>query len=245
MCIKVNEKDFKTIHHELGHDYYYLAYNQNSYLYRNSANDGFHEAVGDTLSLSITPRYLVQIGLLPSEPDPAGDIGLLLKAALDKVAFAPFGLLVDQWRWKVFSGEVGPEGYNPLWWQLRRKYQGISAPNDRPSDAFDPGAKFHVSNNFPYARYLLANVLQFQFFRAMCDIAGNEGPVHRCSFYGSKEAGSRLKTMLEMGRSRPWPEALEALTGSSQIDASAMLDYFAPLQQWLDRQNAGRQCGWN
>jgi peptidyl-dipeptidase A len=186
----------------------------------------------------------VQIGLLPSEPDPAGDIGLLLKAALDKVAFAPFGLLVDQWRWKVFAGEVGPDGYNPLWWQLRREYQGISAPNDRPPDAFDPGAKFHVPGNFPYARYLLANVLQFQFFRAMCDISGNEGPIHRCSFYGSKEAGSRLKAMLEMGRSKPWPEALEALTGSSQIDASAMLDYFAPLQQWLDRQNAGRQCGW-
>jgi len=245
MCIKVNEEDFKTIHHELGHDYYYLAYNQQSYLYRYSANDGFHEAVGDTLSLSITPRYLVQIGLLPSEPDSAGDIGLLLKAALDKVAFAPFGLLVDQWRWKVFSGEVGPEGYNQLWWQLRREYQGISAPNDRPPDAFDPGAKFHVPANFPYARYLLANVLQFQFFRAMCDIAGNEGPVHRCSFYRSEEAGSRLKTMLEMGRSQPWPKALEALTGSSQVEASAMLDYFAPLQEWLDRQNAGRQCGWD
>jgi peptidyl-dipeptidase A len=245
MCIKINEKDFKTIHHELGHDYYYLAYKQQSYLYRYSANDGFHEAVGDTLSLSMTPKYLVQIGLLQAEPDPEGDIGLLLKAALDKVAFAPFSLLVDQWRWKVFAGEVGPEGYNQLWWQLRRQYQGISAPNDRPPDAFDAGAKFHVPGNFPYARYLLANVLQFQFFRAMCDIAGNEGPIHRCSFYGSTKAGARLNTMLEMGRSQPWPVALEALTGSAQIDASAMLDYFAPLQQWLDQQNAGRQCGWN
>jgi len=244
MCINVTEADFRTIHHELGHDYYYLSYNRHSYLYRYNANDSFSEAFGDTLALSITPKYLVQIGLLQSEPDTAGDIGLLLKSALDKVVFAPFGLLVDQWRWNVFAGEVGPEGYNRLWWQLREKYQGVSAPNDRPADAFDPGAKFHVSANFPYARYLLANVLQFQFLRALCNIAGDSGPIHRCSIYGSKPAGERLRAMLEMGRSKPWPDALEALTGSRQVDASAMLDYFAPLQEWLDRQNAGRQCGW-
>ncbi len=245
MCIKVDDEDFRTIHHELGHNYYQRAYNQESYLYRDSANDGFHEAVGDTLSLSTTPRYLVQIGLLEKEPDAAGDIGLLMKKALEKIAFTPFGLMVDRWRWKVFAGEVGPEGYNELWWQLRKQYQGVSAPNDRPPDAFDAGAKYHVPGNTPYSRYFLANVLQFQFFRALCDIAGNKGPIHRCSFYGSKEAGARLNAMLEMGKSQPWPVALEALTGSRQIDAAAMLDYFAPLQQWLDQQNAGRQCGWN
>jgi peptidyl-dipeptidase A len=245
MCIKVNDVDFRTIHHELGHNYYQRAYNRQSYLYRDSANDGFHEAVGDTLSLSTTPRYLVQIGLLEQEPEAAGDMGLLMKKALEKIAFTPFGLMVDQWRWKVFAGEVGPEGYNELWWRLRKEYQGVSAPNDRPPDAFDAGAKYHVPGNTPYSRYFLANVLQFQFFRAMCDIAGNEGPIHRCSFYGSKEAGAQLNAMLEMGKSQPWPVALEALTGSAQMDAAAMLDYFAPLQQWLDQQNAGRQCGWN
>ena len=244
MCIKINEQDFKIIHHELGHDYYFLAYNQHSYLYRYSANDGFSEAVGDTLSLSITPRYLVQKGLLETEPDAGGDIGLLLKAALEKIAFAPFGLMVDQWRWKVFAGEVGPEGYNRLWWKLRGQYQGISAPDDRPPDAFDAGAKFHVPGNYPYSRYFIANILQFQFFRALCHFAGNEGPIHRCSFYDNKEAGARLNAMLELGRSKPWPVALEALTGSRQMDATAILDYFAPLQQWLDQQNAGRQCGW-
>jgi peptidyl-dipeptidase A len=245
MCIKVNDVDFRTIHHELGHNYYQRAYNRQSYLYRDSANDGFHEAVGDTLSLSTTPKYLVQIGLLEQEPEAAGDIGLLMKKALEKIAFTPFGLMVDQWRWKVFAGEVGPEGYNELWWQLREEYQGVSAPGDRPPDAFDAGAKYHVPGNTPYSRYFLANVLQFQFFRALCDMAGNEGPIHRCSFYGSKEAGARLNAMLEMGQSQPWPKALEALTGSAQMDAAAMLDYFAPLQQWLDQQNAGRQCGWN
>ncbi len=246
MCIKVNDVDFRTIHHELGHNFYQRAYNRQSYLYRDSANDGFHEAVGDTLSLSTTPKYLVQIGLLEKEPDATGDIGLLMKKALEKIAFTPFGLMVDQWRWKVFAGEVGPEAYNQLWWQLRQQYQGVSAPNDRPPDAFDAGAKYHVPGNTPYSRYFLANVLQFQFFRAMCDIAGNEGPIHRCSFYGSKEAGARLNAMLEMGKSQPWPVALKALTGSAQIDAAAMLDYFAPLRQWLDQQNAGRQCGgWN
>ena len=244
MCIDVNAEDFKTIHHELGHNYYQRAYKNESYLYRTSANDGFHEAVGDTLSLSITPEYLAQIGLLDEVPDASGDLGLLMQQALEKIAFLPFGLMVDQWRWKVFAGEVGPDGYNDLWWQLREKYQGVAAPSERPADAFDPGAKYHVPGNTPYTRYFLAHILQFQFHRALCEIAGNEGPVHRCTIYGSRQAGERLNAMLEMGRSKPWPEALEAMTGSPQMDATAILDYFAPLKAWLDEQNAGRQCGW-
>jgi len=244
MCIDVNAEDFKTIHHELGHNYYQRAYKNESYLYRTSANDGFHEAVGDTLSLSITPEYLAQIGLLDEVPDASGDLGLLMQQALEKIAFLPFGLMVDQWRWKVFAGEVGPDGYNDLWWQLREKYQGVAAPSQRPVDAFDPGAKYHVPGNTPYTRYFLAHILQFQFHRALCEIAGNEGPVHRCTIYGSRQAGERLNAMLEMGRSKPWPEALEAMTGSPQMDATAILDYFAPLKAWLDEQNAGRQCGW-
>jgi peptidyl-dipeptidase A len=244
MCIDVNAEDFKTIHHELGHNYYQRAYKEQTHLYRNSANDGFHEALGDTLSLSITPAYLTQIGLLESEPDASGDIGLLMVQALEKIAFLPFGLVVDQWRWRVFAGEVGPEGYNELWWQLREQYQGVGAPNERPADAFDPGAKYHVPGNTPYSRYFLATILQFQFHRALCETAGFEGAIHRCTIYGSKQAGERLQAMMEMGRSRPWPEALEVLTGSREMDASAILDYFAPLQAWLDEQNAGRQCGW-
>lgn len=244
MCIDVNAEDFKVIHHELGHNYYQRAYKGESYLYRNSANDGFHEAVGDTLSLSITPQYLVKLGLIEAEPDASGDIDLLMKQALEKIAFLPFGLLVDQWRWKVFAGEVGPDGYNDLWWQLREQYQGVAAPNERPADAFDPGAKYHVPGNTPYTRYFLAHILQFQFHQALCEIAGNEGPIHRCSIYGSKQAGERLNAMLEMGRSKPWPDALAALTGSPEMDATAILDYFAPLQAWLDEQNADRQCGW-
>ncbi|NND57809.1 MAG: M2 family metallopeptidase [Xanthomonadales bacterium] len=244
MCIDVNAEDFNTIHHELGHNYYQRAYKDKSYLYRSSANDGFHEAVGDTLSLSITPEYLAQLDLLEQVPDASGDLGLLMNQALGKIAFLPFGLMVDQWRWKVFAGEVGPEGYNDLWWQLREQYQGVRAPRERPADAFDPGAKYHVPGNTPYTRYFLAHILQFQFHRALCEIAGNEGPIHRCSIYNSEAAGERLNAMLEMGRSRPWPEALEALTGSPEMDATAILDYFAPLQAWLDEQNTGRQCGW-
>jgi peptidyl-dipeptidase A len=244
MCIDVNAEDFKTIHHELGHNYYQRAYKDKSYLYRTSANDGFHEAVGDTLSLSITPEYLAQLGLLDEVPDASGDLGLLMKQALGKIAFLPFGLMVDQWRWKVFAGEAGPEVYNELWWRLREHYQGVAAPNERPADAFDPGAKYHVPMNMPYTRYFLAHILQFQFHRSLCEIAGNEGPIHRCSIYGSKQAGERLNAMLEMGRSRPWPEALEALTGSPEMDATAILDYFTPLQDWLDEQNKGRECGW-
>jgi len=244
MCIKVNAEDFKTIHHELGHNYYQRAYNKQDYLYRNSANDGFHEAVGDTIALSITPEYLQKIGLLENLPGASGDIALLMKRALEGIAFLPFGLMVDQWRWQVFAGEAGPEAYNDLWWQLREKYQGVKAPDERPSNAFDPGAKYHVPGNTPYTRYFLARILQFQFHRSLCEIAGDEGPIHHCSIYGNKQAGERLNAMLEMGRSQPWPDELEALTGQRDMDATAILDYFAPLKHWLDEQNQGRQCGW-
>jgi peptidyl-dipeptidase A len=244
MCIDIDEEDFTTIHHELGHNYYQRAYSGKSYLYRDGAHDGFHEAVGDAITLSITPEYLVSIGLLDKEPDGSGDIGLLMKQALETVVFMPFGLLVDKWRWKVFSGEVSADGYNRLWWELRASYQGISAPNERPAEAFDPGAKYHVSANTPYSRYFMAEVLKFQFHRALCEIAGDQGPIHRCSIHGSTQAGQKLNAMLEMGASRPWPEALETLSGNREMDATAMLDYFAPLQKWLDEQNEGRQCGW-
>lgn len=244
MCIQVNAEDFQTIHHELGHNYYQRAYNDKTYLFRNSANDGFHEAVGDTIALSVTPPYLVDLGFLDEEPPASKDIGLLLRDALDKVAFLPFGLLIDQWRWKVFSGEIGPEEYNAGWWELREKYQGITPPVARSEADFDPGAKYHIPGNTPYTRYFLAAILQFQFHRALCDAAGYEGPLNRCTIYGSEDAGELLEEMLALGQSRPWPEALEAVTGSPQMDATAILDYFAPLAEWLDGQNEGRQCGW-
>ena len=244
MCIDINEEDFSTIHHELGHNFYQRAYNQQPFLYRNSANDGFHEALGDAIALSVTPSYLVKIGLLGQEPSADADIGLLLKMALDKVAFVPFGLLIDQWRWKVFSGEVPPAQYNQAWWKLRAKYQGIAPPVARSEADFDPGAKYHVPANTPYARYFLAHILQFQFHRALCQAAGWDGPLNRCSIFDNQEAGRRLIEMMEMGASRPWPDALEVVTGQRQMDATAMLDYFAPLQKWLEEQNSGRQCGW-
>ncbi|MCL1137443.1 M2 family metallopeptidase [Shewanella pneumatophori] len=246
MCIQKTAEDFTVIHHELGHNFYQRAYKNQPFIFKNSANDGFHEAIGDTVALSITPNYLKQIGLLDEVPDASKDIGLLLKQALDKVAFMPFGLMIDQWRWKVFSGEITPEQYNQAWWELREKYQGVKAPIARSEADFDPGAKYHVPGNVPYTRYFLAHILQFQFHKSLCEIAGDNGPVHRCSIYGNKEAGAKLNTMLEMGQSQPWPEALAAVTGTKEMDAKAVLDYFAPLQTWLDEQNsaANRQCGW-
>jgi len=246
MCIKKNADDFVTIHHELGHNYYQRAYNQQSYLHLNGANDGFHEAIGDMVALSITPEYLVQIGLLDRSQVPSADkdIGLLLRQAMDKVAFLPFGLLVDKWRWGVFDGSIQPAEYNQAWVDLKREYQGIVPPVERPADAFDPGAKYHIPGNTPYMRYFLARILQFQFYKAACDMAGWKGPLHRCSFYGNEEVGRRLNAMLEMGASKPWPDALEAFTGSREISADAMIEYFAPLKKWLEQQNAGKQCGW-
>ena len=244
MCIDITAEDFSTIHHELGHNFYQRAYNTQPYFFRDSANDGFHEAIGDTIALSITPEYLVKLKFLDQAPDASKDIGLLLSRALDKLAFLPFGLLIDQWRWKVFSGEVTPENYNRVWWELRLKYQGVAPPGERTEEAFDPGAKYHVAANVPYTRYFLADILQFQFHRALAKIAGCEGPLHRCSIYGSRPAGQRLAKMLAIGQSRPWPDALEELTGQRQMDATAMRDYFAPLQKWLDEQNRGKAIGW-
>ena len=244
MCIEINAEDFNTIHHELGHNFYQRAYNKQPVLFRDSANDGFHEAIGDAIALSITPDYLQKIGLLDKTPPPSKDIGLLLSKALEKVAFLPFGLLIDQWRWKVFNGEVTPENYNKVWWELRQKYQGIAPPNQRTEEDFDPGAKYHVPANVPYTRYFLAHILQFQFHRALAKEAGCTEPLNRCSIYDSKAAGEKLKTMLEMGMSRPWPVALKALTGQSEMDATAIRDYFAPLQKWLDEQNKGKPVGW-
>lgn len=238
MCIQINEEDFSVVHHELGHNYYQMAYDQQPFLFRDGANDGFHEAIGDTIALSVTPAYLKQLGLIDKVPEQSADIGFLLNRALDKVAFLPFGYLVDQWRWKVFSGEVGPNDYNKAWWELREKYQGVAAPVARSEQDFDAGAKYHVPANTPYARYFLAAILQFQFHRALCREAGFTGPLYQCSIYGNKKAGEKLKAMLAMGTSKPWPEELKAMTGEDKMDATAILDYFAPLKQWLDQQNA-------
>jgi peptidyl-dipeptidase A len=246
MCTKVNADDFVTVHHELGHNYYQRAYNGQPFLYLNSANDGFHEAVGDFIALSVTPEYLVQIGLLDRRKVPSADkdIGLLLAQAMDKVAFLPFGLLVDKWRWGVFNGTITPTNYNAAWTDLRREYQGIVPPVARSEADFDPAAKFHIPGNTPYTRYYLARLLQFQFHKAACEQAGWQGPLHRCSIYGNKAVGERLNAMLALGASRPWPEALEAFTGSREMDGTAMIAYFQPLMTWLQEQNRGRQCGW-
>ncbi len=247
MCTKVNSEDFQTVHHELGHNYYQRAYKDQPVYYRTGANDGFHEAIGDMIALSITPDYLVRIGLMEEGdiPSAESDIDLLMQQALEKIAFLPFGLLVDKWRWQVFSGELSPEQYNEGWWDLREQYQGLRAPSERSEAAFDPGAKYHIPGNTPYMRYFLAHILQFQFHQAACEIAEFDGPLHRCSIYDEQEVGARFNAMMEMGASRPWPDALEAFTGTRSMDGAAIIAYFAPLMSYLKAENEDRQCGWN
>ena len=238
MCIEVNDDYFTTVHHELGHNFYQRAYDKQPYLFRNGANDGFHEAIGDSIALSITPAYLKQLGLAGDEPPAEADIPLQLRTALDKVAFLPFALALDKWRWQVFSGEIKPADYNKAWWTLRAKYQGIVPPVERTEADFDAGAKNHIPTNVPYARYFLARIYQFQFYKAMCDASGYKGPLNRCSFYGSKAAGDKLAEMLAAGQSQPWQQTLKQMTGTDHLDAQPMLDYFAPLYAWLKQQNA-------
>jgi peptidyl-dipeptidase A len=245
MCIKIDMEDLIVLHHELGHDYYFHYYTNQPVLYQNGAHDGFHEGIGDTLALSITPAYLHQVGLLDEVSD--SDEAVLNKQMLDalqKVAFLPFSRVVDQWRWDVFSGKVGPDAYNAHWWKLREGLQGVAAPIPRSEADFDPGAKYHIPGNTPYLRYFLAHILQFQFHQALCEASGHQGPLHTCSIHGSTAAGDKLKAMLAMGASRPWPEAMQAVAGTREMDAGPMLAYFAPLSAWLEAQNAGRDCGW-
>lgn len=244
-CIEPTEIEFETIHHELGHIYYFLAYNDKPYLFQNGANDGFHEAIGDTIVLSMTPGYLKTIGLIDKvENNQKAVINQQMKLALDKVAFLPFGKIIDQWRWQVFSGKIKPEDYNKSWWQLVNQYQGIRSPVPRSESDFDAGAKYHIAANVPYTRYFIAHILQFQFHKALCDAAGFKGPLHECSIYNSKQAGTKLQALLAAGASKPWQDVLEEAIGTREMDASAILDYFAPLKTWLDEQNKGQVCGW-
>jgi peptidyl-dipeptidase A len=246
MCGQPTEEDLYTDYHELGHVYYYLSYLDQPFLFQTGAHDGFHEAIGDAINLSMTEGYLASIGLLPPGLKSGREalINRQMKVAADKIAFLPFGKLVDQWRWGVFSGAIPPEKYNEAWWELRRRYQGVEAPVARSEEDFDPGAKYHIPGNTPYTRYFLAFVLQFQFHRALCEAAGFKGPLHECSISGSEEAGRRFRDMMALGASRPWQDALERLTGTRQMDASAIVEYFQPLMAWLEQQNRGRQCGW-
>jgi peptidyl-dipeptidase A len=245
-CVEPTEEQLGTLHHELGHLFYDLMYNPLPPVFQAAAHDGFHEAIGDTITLSLTPGHLHKIGLVgPQKADPRATINAQMKWALDKIAFLPWAKLVDQWRWQVFAGEVKPENYNAAWWALREQYQGVSPPLARSEDDFDPGAKYHVPANVPYTRYFLSFVLQFQFYKALCDAAGYQGPLHECSYYGNAEAGKRFMAMLAQGASKPWPETLEKLTGTRQMDASALIEYFTPLMGYLKEQNQGQSCGWN
>jgi peptidyl-dipeptidase A len=246
-CIEPDEEHLTTVHHELGHLYYDLMYNPLPPLFQNAAHDGFHEAIGDTITLSLTPGHLAKLGLVPAQgakQDPRATINSQMRWALDKIVFLPWGKLIDQWRWKVFAGEVAPEQYNAAWWKLRAQYQGVAPPAARTEEDFDPGAKYHVPANVPYTRYFLSFIIQFQFYKALCDAAGYQGPLHECDYYGSKEAGEKYMAMLRQGASKPWQETLEKLTGSKQMDGTALIEYFAPLIAYLKEQNEGQACGW-
>jgi len=243
-CLQVTGEDFVTVHHELGHNFYQRAYQNQPYFFQNGANDGFHEAIGDAIALSVTPEYLRRIGLLDSLPSAATDTAMLLRIALDKIAFLPFALALDRWRWGVFAGEITPARYNAAWWDLKHRYQGVAEPVARTEQDFDPGAKYHVAANVPYIRYFLARVLQFQLHRSWCRAAGWTGPLYRCSVYGNKAAGQQLARMLAAGQSRPWQDILADATGERQLDATAIVDYFQPLVAWLERQNQGKAVGW-
>ena len=245
MCINQTYDELKVIYHELGHNYYQSAYKDQPPLFHGSAHPGFHEAIGDTVTLSMTPDYLAEVGLIKSaESNREAVINRQMQMALRGIAVLPWAKLVDEWRWKVFSGEVTPENYNQAWWELRETYQGVTPPVARTEADFDPGAKYHIPANVSYTRYFLARILQFQLQRSLCQVAGHEGELQACSLYGSEEAGEPFWALLEKGKSQPWQDTLEQFSGTREMDATAIIDYFAPLMEYLRAQNADRTCGW-
>ena len=247
MCIEKNEEDFITIHHELGHIFYYQAYNHLPTLFQGGANDGFHEAFGDLLTLSITPDYLNKIGFISikeasdAKKDP---IGLLMKQALEGVVVIPWALTLDKWRSGVFNGEIKESDLNSSWWNMRESYQGITSPVYRSEEYFDPGAKYHIPANTPYTRYYLARIMQYQFHEALCNAMNFDGPLHECSIYGNEIAGEKIISTMAMGQSQPWQDAFENITGSRSLSGSSVMNYYKPLKEWLDKQNENRICGW-
>uniref|UniRef100_A0A8D3AI04 Angiotensin-converting enzyme n=1 Tax=Scophthalmus maximus TaxID=52904 RepID=A0A8D3AI04_SCOMX len=238
-CTVVTMDDLITVHHEMGHVQYFLQYKDQPVSFRDGANPGFHEAIGDVLALSVsTPKHLQSIGLLDKvESNAESDINFLMSMALDKIAFLPFGYLMDQWRWKVFDGRIPPTEYSKEWWNLRMKYQGLSPPVARTEDDFDPGAKFHIPANVPYVRYFVSFIIQFQFHKALCEAAKHVGPLHTCDIYTSKEAGKLLGDVMKLGSSKPWPEAMTMITGQPKMSAQPLMQYFQPLIQWLEAEN--------
>ncbi|KAI0240228.1 Angiotensin-converting enzyme [Lamellibrachia satsuma] len=254
MCTVRTAESLKTIHHEMGHIQYFMQYSHQPAIYRQGANAAFHEAIGDTISLSVaTPAHMRSVGLLTDKPnndrrseedDNKKEINFLMKMALEKIAFLPFGYLIDRWRWEVFRGDVTPDNYNKRWWELRLRYQGIVPPVQRTEKDFDPGSKYHVSSFVPYIRYFLSFIGQFQFHQALCNAAGHGGPLHKCDIYQSKKAGNLLKSVLRLGASQPWPDAMEIITGQREFSTAAILEYFKPLHDWLKQENANEHVGW-
>lgn len=242
MCTTPTMTDFTTVHHEMGHIEYFMAYRHQPYIYRDGAQSGFHEAIGDTITLSVlTPEHLKTVGLLESTPNSTEyDLNVLMTTALDKIPFFSFAIMMDLWRWKTFNGSIKPERYNRDWWQMRLDLGGMVPPAElnRNNEAyFDPGAKYHVTNNVPYIRYFMSFFMQFQFYESMCNLTGYSGPLHRCDFYRSEVAGQQLWDMMSNGKSTNWHEQLETMTGSREINSASILRYFKPLHDWLKDYN--------
>lgn len=247
MCTSVNQEDFVTVHHEMGHINYFILYKDQPLVLRTGANPGFHEAVGDLIALSVsTPQHLERIGYLQDYQDTEDDnINALFKMALEKIAFIPFGLLIDKWRWDVFSGAVPSTEWNKHWWDLRKQYQKVKPPTARGEEFFDPGAKYHVPADVPYIRYFVSHILQFQFHRAACTAAGQYDPndptkpLHKCDIQGNAAAGTLIKDGLSLGLSKHWTEALRLMTANrdSEMSGIALNEYFAPLYEYLKKAN--------
>lgn len=243
MCTVVNQEDFVTVHHEMGHIQYYILYKDQPIAFRDGANPGFHEAVGDTIALSVQSiAHLKEIKLLPADykDSEEASINTLMSMALEKIAFLPFGLLIDKWRWDVFAGTIKEADWNKHWWELREKYQLIKSPVEhKDPDFFDPGAKYHVAADSQYISYFVSHILQFQFYRSLCiaakqyDPVTKSPPLHKCDFYQSEEAGKLLTEALSLGKSKPWPEVLKKFTGTDELDACALLEYFNPLAKYF------------
>jgi peptidyl-dipeptidase A len=243
MSIEPDTEWYETTHHELGHIYYYLSYSRPEVplLLRDGANRAYHEAIGSMMGLAAQqPRFVHAIGFESSGPKP-DPTQLLLKEALNYAVFIPWSAgTMFMFEKELYYDDLAPEQWNKRWWELTAKYQGIAPPTPRGEEFCDAATKTHINDDpAAYYDYALSFVLLFQIHDHIAREILHEDP-HDTSYFGRKEVGAFLKSILEPGASVDWKALLVEKTGSP-LSAKPMLRYFEPLMGWLKEQNQGRK----
>jgi peptidyl-dipeptidase A len=249
MSVEANAQWFRTAHHELGHGYYFFAYARPEVppILRQGANRAFHEAMGDLAAIAASqPVYLKAVGVLP-ESTKVDDRAALLDEALESaIPFIQWSAgTMAHWERDFYSANLPPEEIQSRWWKYVAEFQGVEPPSNRNgmNDHCDACSKTHI-NDLPaqYYNYALSTVIKYQMHDHICKKILKQDP-HSCNYYGHKEVGDFLKSIMKQGALRPWRDVLKEATGEP-LSTRALVEYFKPLDPWLDQELKGQAVGW-